>query len=274
MASKGSPKIFTHLWYANEAEEAAKFYASIFPYSRVDRVTPLLSETPSGPPGSVKVVDFTLFGQRFQAITAGPHDRFNDAISLVVLCDSQTELDRYWTALLEGGGKPPGVRLAHRSVRPQMADRPSRIGQDDPGQGRGSIEAGQRCLSQDGQARHRRAGACGRRAVSRCRRGAGGLVPAARVSRRPRGSPLESAAVGRIGKYCSTSGLEFGHLRPSSPSSNERSWSATIRPLPSCAPAFTNFTRPSRPTTHVVGKAGTWSGLHTCPWRSRTTGIV
>ncbi len=106
MASKGSPKIFTHLWYANEAEEAAKFYASIFPYSRVDRVTPLLSETPSGPPGSVKVVDFTLFGQRFQAITAGPHDRFNDAISLVVLCDSQTELDRYWTALLEGGGKP------------------------------------------------------------------------------------------------------------------------------------------------------------------------
>jgi predicted 3-demethylubiquinone-9 3-methyltransferase (glyoxalase superfamily) len=74
--------------------------------SRVDRVTPLLAETPSGPPGSVKVVDFTFFGQRFQAITAGPHHEFNDAISLVVLCDDQAELDRYWNALLEGGGKP------------------------------------------------------------------------------------------------------------------------------------------------------------------------
>jgi predicted 3-demethylubiquinone-9 3-methyltransferase (glyoxalase superfamily) len=106
MALMGRPKIFTHLWYAKEAEEAARFYASIFPDSRVDRVTPLLSESPSGPPGSVKVVDFTLFGQRFQAITAGPHHEFNDAISLVVLCDDQAELDRYWNALLEGGGQP------------------------------------------------------------------------------------------------------------------------------------------------------------------------
>ncbi len=106
MAVKGTSKIFTHLWYAKEAEEAASFYASVFPDSRVDRVTPLLSETPSGPPGSVKVVDFTLFGQRFQAISAGPHHEFNDAISIVVLCDDQAELDRYWNALLEGGGQP------------------------------------------------------------------------------------------------------------------------------------------------------------------------
>jgi predicted 3-demethylubiquinone-9 3-methyltransferase (glyoxalase superfamily) len=106
MALQGRSKIFTHLWYAKEAEEAAKFYASIFPESRVERVTPLLSDSPSGPPGSVKVVDFTLFGQRFQAISAGPHHEFNDAISMVVLCDDQAELDRYWNALLEGGGKP------------------------------------------------------------------------------------------------------------------------------------------------------------------------
>jgi predicted 3-demethylubiquinone-9 3-methyltransferase (glyoxalase superfamily) len=105
MASKGLAKIFTHLWYATEAEEAARFYASIFPDSRVDRVTPLLSESPGGPPGSVKVVDFTLFGQRFQAISAGPHHEFNDAVSIVVLCDDQAELDRYWNALLEDGGK-------------------------------------------------------------------------------------------------------------------------------------------------------------------------
>ena len=105
MAAKGRSKIFTHLWYAKEAEEAARFYASIFPDSRLDRITPLLSDSPSGPAGSVKVVDFTLFGQRFQAISAGPHHEFNDAISIVVLCNDQAELDRYWNALLEGGGK-------------------------------------------------------------------------------------------------------------------------------------------------------------------------
>ena len=105
MASKGRAKIFPFLWYAKEAEEAARFYASIFPDSRVDRVTPMLSESPSGPPGSVKVVDFTLLGQRFQAMTAGPHHEFNDAISMFVLCDDQAELDRYWNALIEGGGK-------------------------------------------------------------------------------------------------------------------------------------------------------------------------
>lgn len=99
-------RIFPHLWYAREAEEAAKFYVSIFPDSSVDRVTTLMSDSPSGPAGSVKIVDFTLFGRRFQSITAGPHHEFNDAISLVVLCADQAELDRYWDALLTGGGKP------------------------------------------------------------------------------------------------------------------------------------------------------------------------
>jgi predicted 3-demethylubiquinone-9 3-methyltransferase (glyoxalase superfamily) len=106
MTSTARAKIYTHLWYATQAEEAAKFYASIFPDSRVDGVWPLPVESPSGPAGSVKIVDFTLFGQRFQALTAGPHHEFNDAISIVVLCEDQAELDRYWNALLEGGGKP------------------------------------------------------------------------------------------------------------------------------------------------------------------------
>ena len=64
------------------------------------------TESPSGPEGSVTIVDFTLFGQPFQAMTAGPHHEFNDAISMVVVCEDQAELDRYWNALLEGGGKP------------------------------------------------------------------------------------------------------------------------------------------------------------------------
>src|SRR5499427_5594481 len=104
--AKASAKIVPFLWYAKDADQAAKLYASIFPDSRVDRVTAMQSESPSGPPGSVKVVDFTLFGQRFQAMSAGPHHEFNDAISIVVLCDDQAELDRYWAGLLEGGGRP------------------------------------------------------------------------------------------------------------------------------------------------------------------------
>jgi len=99
-------KIYTHLWYAKDADQAARFYASIFPDSRVERVWTLPTESPSGPAGAVKIVDFVLFGQRFQAMTAGPHHDFNDAMSLVVECADQAELDRYWDALLDDGGKP------------------------------------------------------------------------------------------------------------------------------------------------------------------------
>lgn len=97
-------KITPFLWYASEAEEAAHFYASIFPNSRVTRVTTLPSESPSGPPGSVKVVEFELFGQQFTAMSAGQLDPFNHAISLVVTCEDQAEIDRYWNGLLAGGG--------------------------------------------------------------------------------------------------------------------------------------------------------------------------
>jgi predicted 3-demethylubiquinone-9 3-methyltransferase (glyoxalase superfamily) len=96
-------KITPFLWYSTQAEEAAAFYASIFPNSRVTRVVTLPSESPSGPPGSVKVVDFVLFGQPFVAMTAGPLDPFNHAVSFVVNCENQTEIDRYWNALLDGG---------------------------------------------------------------------------------------------------------------------------------------------------------------------------
>jgi predicted 3-demethylubiquinone-9 3-methyltransferase (glyoxalase superfamily) len=106
MSKSAIQKIVPHLWYAREAAEAARFYASLFPDSHVDRVTSLPADSPSGPAGSVDVVEFTLFGQRFMAISAGPHDSFNDAISFLVNCDSQAEIDRYWNALLEHGGKP------------------------------------------------------------------------------------------------------------------------------------------------------------------------
>ena len=102
-----SQKITPYLWFTKEAEEAAKFYASIFPSSRVDRVATLPADSPSGPAGSVTMVDFTLFGQPFQAMSAGPLDAFNHSISLVVHCDTQEEIDRYWNALCEGGQAEP-----------------------------------------------------------------------------------------------------------------------------------------------------------------------
>jgi predicted 3-demethylubiquinone-9 3-methyltransferase (glyoxalase superfamily) len=105
MALGRQTKIYPFLWYAKDAEEAARFYCSIFPDSKVEQVTALQSESPSGPPGSVKVVSFTLFGQPFRAMSAGPHHDFNDAISITVLCEDQAELDRYWSALLSGGGR-------------------------------------------------------------------------------------------------------------------------------------------------------------------------
>jgi len=96
-------RITPFLWYAKEAEEAAAFYVSIFPDSRINRVVSMPSESPSGPPGSVKSVDFVLFGQEFVAMTAGPLDPFNHAVSFVVNCKDQAEIDRYWDALLDGG---------------------------------------------------------------------------------------------------------------------------------------------------------------------------
>ncbi|MDX2307422.1 MAG: VOC family protein [Hyphomicrobium sp.] len=95
-----------HLWYAKDAEGAARFYASIIPNSSVDRITALPAETPSGPAGSVSVVEFTLAGAPVMAISAGPHHDFNDAISLMLLCDTQAEIDALWEGLTRDGGKP------------------------------------------------------------------------------------------------------------------------------------------------------------------------
>ena len=96
-------KITPHLWYSTQAEEAAAFYCSLLPNSRVERVIALPAQSPSGPPGSVKIVDFTLAGTPFQAITAGPLDPFNHAISFIIKCDDQAEVDRLWDALSKGG---------------------------------------------------------------------------------------------------------------------------------------------------------------------------
>ena len=105
MSAKKVQKISPYLWFAKDAEQAARFYASIFPDSRVDLVSSLPAESPSGPAGSVEVVEFTLCGERFFAMGTKPMEPFNHAISLAVTCEDQAELDRYWKGLLAGGGK-------------------------------------------------------------------------------------------------------------------------------------------------------------------------
>jgi predicted 3-demethylubiquinone-9 3-methyltransferase (glyoxalase superfamily) len=99
-------KIVPFLWYAKDAEDAARFYCSLIPNSRVIAVNALPAESPSGPAGSVKIVDFELGGQPFQAMTAGPLDPFNHAISFMIQCEDQAEIDRLWNGLQEGGGQP------------------------------------------------------------------------------------------------------------------------------------------------------------------------
>lgn len=96
-------RIIPSLWYAEKADEAAAFYASLLPDSYVESITGLPADTPGGPAGSVKVVSFTLLGQPFMAISAGPFESFNHAISFVIECDSQDEVDRLWDALSQGG---------------------------------------------------------------------------------------------------------------------------------------------------------------------------
>ena len=98
-------RVIPFLWFEKEAEEAARFYVSLLPDSRLDAVLPLPVDTPSGPAGSVQVVDFTLAGQPYQAINAGPLDPFNHAVSFVIQCDTQDEIDRIWDTHLKNGGK-------------------------------------------------------------------------------------------------------------------------------------------------------------------------
>ena len=100
------PRISPSLWFDGQAEDAAAFYTSIFPNSSIDTVARAASDTPSGPKGMVLTVDFTLDGNRFVGLNGGPDFKFNEAVSFVIDCRDQAEVDRYWDALLAGGGEP------------------------------------------------------------------------------------------------------------------------------------------------------------------------
>ena len=98
------PKITPFLWFDREAEEAARFYTSIFADSKILAVS-RYGEAGPGPKGSVMTVEFQLAGQRFLALNGGPHFKFTEAISLLVDCDTQEEVDGLWERLTSGGGQ-------------------------------------------------------------------------------------------------------------------------------------------------------------------------
>ncbi|WP_236243336.1 VOC family protein [Streptomyces sp. CC228A] len=99
-------KITPCLWFDNEAEEAAQHYLSIFENSRVLRTSRYPEGTPQ-PAGTVMTVEFELDGRQFIALNGGPQFRFNEAVSLSVVCEDQEEVDYYWSRLCEGGEEGP-----------------------------------------------------------------------------------------------------------------------------------------------------------------------
>lgn len=99
-------KITPFLWFDNQAEEAANFYTSIFPNSSIDKVTrygEAASKASGQPAEQVMTIAFTLDGQRFTALNGGPQFKFSEAISFVVDCETQAEVDRLWEKLTDGG---------------------------------------------------------------------------------------------------------------------------------------------------------------------------
>lgn len=99
-------KITPFLWFNDQAEDAAKFYTSVFPNSSIDKVTrysEAASEASGQPTERVMTIGFTLDGQKFTALNGGPHVTFNEAISFVVDCETQKEVDELWGKLTDGG---------------------------------------------------------------------------------------------------------------------------------------------------------------------------
>ncbi len=99
-------KIAPCLWFDGQAEEAAKFYVSLLPESRIDKVMHSPADNPSTPRGAVLLVDFTLAGQQFIALNGGPQFPFTEAVSFTINCEDQKEVDRLWDALASDGGTP------------------------------------------------------------------------------------------------------------------------------------------------------------------------
>lgn len=96
-------KVTPCLWFDGQAEQAANYYVSLLPDSRIDRVVRSPADTPSGPAGMVLAVEFTLAGNKFSGLNGGPQFPFTEAVSFQIACEDQAEVDRLWAALSDGG---------------------------------------------------------------------------------------------------------------------------------------------------------------------------
>jgi predicted 3-demethylubiquinone-9 3-methyltransferase (glyoxalase superfamily) len=96
-------KVTQHLWFEKDMDAAIRFYVDLIPDSRITSTSAVMADNPSGPAGSVGIAAFTLGGQNYMAIEAGPLDPFNHSFSIMVEVDTQAELDRLWDALKDGG---------------------------------------------------------------------------------------------------------------------------------------------------------------------------
>ena len=96
-------KVTPCLWFDGQAEQAARYYVSLLPESRIDRVVRSPADTPSGPAGMVLLVEFTLAGNKFTGLNGGPQFPFTEAVSFQIACEDQAEVDRLWAALSDGG---------------------------------------------------------------------------------------------------------------------------------------------------------------------------
>ena len=137
-------QLTTFLWFDGQAEAAARHYVSLLPDSHIDAVSRSPADTPSGPAGSVLLVEFTLCGAKFVALNGGPQYRFTEAVSFQIPCADQTEVDRLWTALSDGGSEGRcgwlkdrwGVSWQVVPVRLQQL-----LGDPDPGRSRRAMQA-------------------------------------------------------------------------------------------------------------------------------------
>jgi predicted 3-demethylubiquinone-9 3-methyltransferase (glyoxalase superfamily) len=133
------------LWFDRNAEEAANFYASLFPDSRVDHVQRSPADYPNGKAGDPILVQFTLCGRPFQGLNGGPNVPFTQAVSFAIDCKDQAEVDRYWEALTADGGEPVACGwckdrfgLSWQVVPKRMIEL---LADADPGRARRAMEA-------------------------------------------------------------------------------------------------------------------------------------
>ena len=138
-------KIQPCLWYNHDAEEAANFYVSLLPDSRIDRIVKAPADNPSSKEGAVLVVEFTLAGEKYIGLNGGPQFSFTEAISLQVLTDDQAETDRLWEAILANGGEESACGWIKDRWGLSWQITPRRllelIGDSDPGRARRAFEA-------------------------------------------------------------------------------------------------------------------------------------